>query len=110
MSLAHKQASALGWARVDPRPWRKTTALWRHLSGWVLQHCGHPTANYPWALYDPTGRMHLVGAVNGNPHFGTAWHACLEAMVFVERWGCWSIDNMNRVEREAPAQVRRRAA
>jgi hypothetical protein len=29
-------------------------ATWRHLpSGWVLHHCGHPTANWPYYLTHP---------------------------------------------------------
>lgn len=110
MSLSHKHAEALGWKRIDPKPWSKTSARWEHTSGWQLDHCAHPTANYPWALYDPTGRMHLQGSTTGNPHFGNAWHDCLEAMAFVVKWGGWSIHNMNRIEREAPTQIRRRAA
>lgn len=52
----------MGWTRVDPRPWTtKLTARWRHTSGWQLGHCGHPTANYPWAIFDPEGRFRPPG-------------------------------------------------
>lgn len=35
---------------------------WSHCDGWLLEHCGHPTALHPWALYAPNGRMILTGA------------------------------------------------
>lgn len=34
--------------------------------GWIIEHCGHPTANYPYMLYDPDGNPHL--APNGRAH------------------------------------------
>lgn len=72
-----------GWRRIDPRPWSKCRARWIHKDGWKLDHCGHPTANHPWALYEPSGRMVLTGATLGNPHHGTAWDRLDEAMAFV---------------------------
>lgn len=63
-----------GWTRTDPRPWSKLNARWRHASGWTLEHCGHPTALWPWLLRDPTGLRVLTGVTMGNPpDFGTAW-------------------------------------
>ena len=50
-----------------PAPWRRTDggsgklfARYVHPSGYTIQHCGHPTANYPYALYGPDGRMILA--------------------------------------------------
>jgi hypothetical protein len=72
-----------GWRRIDPRPWSKCQARWIHTTGWKLDHCGHPTANNPWALYEPSGRMVLTGATVGNPTHGTAWHRLDEVFAFV---------------------------
>lgn len=51
--ISHKRMAHLGWIRVDPHPWSKCAAEWRHTSGWVLRHCGHPTALWPWFAIDP---------------------------------------------------------
>lgn len=107
MSLSHKQAATLGWQRVDPRPWTtKLSAHWRHSSGWELVHCGHPTANYPWALYDPKARMHCAGAAHGEPTHGMAWKNCIDAMTFVSTRGQEAIVTMDTVQRARPAEVR----
>lgn len=66
--------TSLGWRRTDPRPWRKLSARWAHLSGWTLEHCGHQTAHWPWILKDPQGLMHLTGGhYHGDPTLGTCW-------------------------------------
>jgi hypothetical protein len=51
--------AAARWTRTDDRPWRKCSARWTGPGGWRLEHCGHPTANWPWALYDAEGVMHV---------------------------------------------------
>lgn len=81
--VSHNFMGGLGWSRVDPRPWTKLGARWEHRDGWVLQHCGHPTANWPWALYDATGRMHCTGSAGGRPEFGRAWPSLKAAVEFV---------------------------
>lgn len=64
----------LGWVRVDPRPWKKTSALWKHRRGWSLVHCGHPTANWPYALVMPDRTIVCQGVRRGKPvNFGYAW-------------------------------------
>ena len=80
------EPEAPGWERVDPRPWTKTAARWKHPSGWELHHCGHPTANYPWALYDPTGRAVSRGwsFEPPAPNDRRAWRTLKEAFAFVE--------------------------
>lgn len=98
--------AALGWVRVDPEPWRGLRAHWQHTDGWALVHCGHPTALWPWALYDPQGRMHCTGfPVSGRPVFGTAWPALLDAAEYVKTHGPAAIEAMDREERTL---VRRR--
>jgi hypothetical protein len=84
--LSRAQIASSGWTRVDPRPWTKLHARWRHPAGWRLEHCGHPTALNPWALYAPTGEMVLTGALYAtppNPRYGTAWHTLAEVIPFV---------------------------
>jgi len=89
--MTYRRALELGWRRTDPRPWRKTSARWKHLDGSRLEHCGHPTALWPWAFYDATGRMVRSGAlregeldkeggrINRYTH-GTAWPDLQTAM------------------------------
>lgn len=72
-----------GWTRTDPRPWTKTAARWAHVAGWRLEHCGHPTATYPWALYAPAGWMVRTGVLHGNAAHGGAWSTLETAMGFV---------------------------
>lgn len=42
----------------------KMSACWVHTSGWWIQHCGHPTALWPYALMPPDGGPGVV-AFNG---------------------------------------------
>lgn len=84
--MSPKQMAAAGWTRVDPRPWSKLHARWLHAAGWRLEHCGHPTAIRPWALYSPAGDQILTGALHAtppNPRLGAAWVTLAEAMTFV---------------------------
>lgn len=74
--MSHARAARLGWTRVDPKPWGKLDARWRHESGWTLEHCGHPTALWPWDLHDPKGRRHLAAPRR-------AWTTLEQAMGYV---------------------------
>jgi hypothetical protein len=47
------------WRRIDKAP-GKLWACYAGPSGYRIEHCGHPTANWPWALYSPKGEL-LVG-------------------------------------------------
>lgn len=46
---------------VLPEPWRRTDDGWtgkcgaryEHPAGYHIEHCGHPTALWPYALYGP---------------------------------------------------------
>lgn len=31
-------------------------------SGWAIEHCGHPTANWPYFLEGPTGELFISGS------------------------------------------------
>jgi hypothetical protein len=105
-AVSHKRAAALGWTRVDPKPWSKLDALWLSSCGWRIEHCGHPTANWPWALYDPKGRMHLYGGRDGRPTCGVAWGNLEDAMSYVYEWGHDAVAAMNRDELERPNDIR----
>jgi hypothetical protein len=34
--------------------------IWRHRSGWVARHCGHPTALWPYYGLSPEGEILLA--------------------------------------------------
>lgn len=106
--ISHKQMGAQGWTRVDPKPWGKLNARWEHSAGWRLFHCGHPTAHWPWALYDPRGRQHCMGlAVSGSrPTFGCAFDSLCRAATYVTNMGRRAIAAMDHEERERPSDVR----
>lgn len=70
-----QRAAALGWECVY-RGLGKFTK-WEHRAGWRLEHCGHPTALWPWALYDPRGEMILQPS-------GRAWNTLPDAMQYVK--------------------------
>jgi hypothetical protein len=40
-------------------------ASWEHDSGWRVQHCGHPTSNWPYYLVDPKTHRTVL-AQNGH--------------------------------------------
>ena len=48
----------------EPFEWKRTPGLnvpahcTFELRGWVIRHCGHPTAHFPWMIHDPEGRSH----------------------------------------------------
>lgn len=61
----------LGWERIEkgaPFP------RFRHRDGWLLEHCGHPTANYPYLLTNRVGSVILTGVIDhDDPLLGRAW-------------------------------------
>ena len=75
-AISHSAMRRAGWERIDPRPWRKCAARWARPDGWRLEHCGHPTALWPLALYAPDGLMHV--AFNGR-----AWPSLSDAVAYV---------------------------
>jgi hypothetical protein len=84
--LTPAQMRRTGWVRSTGVGY--LSIWWTHQpSGWVIRHCGHPTANLPWALYAPDGFMHCTG---GNPpvldpSLGTAWRHVGQAADYVAR-------------------------
>lgn len=58
-----------------------------HPSGWIVAHCGHPTANYPWACIDPAGAVHRDGEGCSGPR---AFRYVGDAIAHAERHiGVW---------------------
>lgn len=56
-----------------------------HRAGWRIEHCGHPTALWPYLLIDPEGDIVLMGAAGPmrNPTYGTAWRTIQQAKDYV---------------------------
>lgn len=49
-----------GWTRLS-QPGNKCRTHWVHdASNWQLRHCGHPTANWPYYLINPTSLCTVV--------------------------------------------------
>lgn len=49
----------LGWTRLST-PGDKLRSMWRHESGILVRHCGHPTAIRPYYLIHPESGLPLV--------------------------------------------------
>jgi hypothetical protein len=43
------------WTRERIDPWG-AARVHRHRDGYVVEHCGHPTALWPWIVWDPDRR------------------------------------------------------
>lgn len=57
-----------GWSCTS-RPGDKLSARWVHdASGWMVFHCGHPTANWPYAAESPG----IPGCIVAS-HTGRGW-------------------------------------
>ena len=50
------------WRRVDPYR-GKLGSIYAHPAGYTIKHCGHPTAIWPYGLYDQGGDF--IPAPNG---------------------------------------------
>lgn len=87
--ISSKQLEAAGWRRVTDVHLGKLSARYEHRDGWQIQHCGHPTANWPNLLIDPNGEWVLGGAagVYKNPDYGRAWPTVRQAVDFVATIG-----------------------
>jgi hypothetical protein len=49
----------------------------KHVSGWLVRHCGHPTAHWPWTAESPTGERACAA-------HGHGWRTLAEAHEHVE--------------------------
>jgi hypothetical protein len=78
--ISPKELRLRGWS---PEP-KSRYRCYRHEAGWRIEHCGHPTALWPYLLIDPDGRIYLTGAaVSGNRAYGTAWPTIAAAVDYV---------------------------
>ncbi len=71
MKFSPKDAARAGWVRVSA-PGRKLGARWVHPSGWVVSHCGHPTANWPYSAEHPDTAGFVIAA-HGHGFRNLAW-------------------------------------
>lgn len=79
-TITSKELRSAGWS-ADPKP---AYRCYTHPSGWKIQHCGHPTALWPYLIFDPSGKPILTGAAFGNPAtYGTAWPTVSSAVDYV---------------------------
>lgn len=74
-----------GRRTILPAPWRrvdgsagKCGARYYHPAGYSIEHCGHPTALWPYALYGPDDVMILSPS-------GRAWSKLIHAALEVDR-------------------------
>jgi hypothetical protein len=68
--ISPKELNTKGWKPLGGR-------TYRHVTGWLIEHCGHPTALWPYALYDPSGKMILTPS-------GRAWPTVASAVDYVD--------------------------
>lgn len=88
MAISPKAMAALGWTALRRVP-NTCGRGYVHTAGWSIQHCGHPTANWPYLLVDPNGEWVLMGAqgVYRNPDYGRAWRTVEQAVEYVAQIG-----------------------
>lgn len=89
-----------GWSRIDPDRRGKLEAKYEHESGWRVEHCGHPTANHPYAVFDPAGHMHTTGGRPPihDPGLGYAWNDLATAFAYVAWRLAWERANPRGAE------------
>ena len=83
-----------GWRRLS-MVGDKTSTNWVHEeSGWQIQHCGHPTANWPYYAIDPE---HPADATM--THNGRGFRTLRQAMEAIEHVlaGRWRATDENCV-------------
>lgn len=99
MSRAVAVHSRPGWSRLS-RPGDKCRAYWEHTSGWIVRHCGHPTANWPYYAVDPAEPARTVVT-----HNGQGFRTLLDAFEAVEdvlagamvATNEWCVDGVRRI-------------
>lgn len=63
----------MSWTGYDKGVGRRLV----HSSGWIVRHCGHPTALYPWYLISPEG-------ISYTGRSGAAWTHQADAKLAAE--------------------------
>jgi hypothetical protein len=61
--------------------------VWKHESGWIVKHCGHPTALWPYYAVSPKGTM----LIHVKRAFGKLVYAqeAVEGRLRGEQTGTW---------------------
>ena len=69
-----------GWTLLTPveRYRGRCGALWQHVSGWHIEHCGHPTANWPYFLWHSSRQLNVMS------HNGMGFTHLKETQLMVE--------------------------
>lgn len=72
-----------GWTRAGTEG--KLGAIYTHdVSGWVIRHCGHPTANWPYYGISPDAEHADEMLLTGGIGRGIGFRLLVEAQVAVE--------------------------
>jgi hypothetical protein len=61
MSRSHKHVANLRWRRIDGEKCKCGARYELGDTGWLVIHCGHPTANHPYYGESPDGEMIIAG-------------------------------------------------
>jgi hypothetical protein len=80
---AKKRRAREGWTRLGTEG--KLGAVYVHdASGWVIRHCGHPTANWPYYGEHPKLLRPGEMLTSGGVYLGYAFRTVLDAQLVVE--------------------------
>lgn len=75
------------WIKIKSDPHGGKFLIFEHpYSGWQIEHCGHPTANWPYTLTSPDG-WHLIVGPNGRgfPNLAAAKAGVAEILAGISR-------------------------
>lgn len=82
IATAKTRRARPGWAAVGDRPTNGKAQASQHLaSGWVVAHCGHPTANWPFYAKHAS----LADKACVVTHNGLGWRTLALAQEAIER-------------------------
>lgn len=80
LQLEEKPAPVPAWECVYRGAYGKCGNVYLHsASGWTVEHCGHPTANFPYLVVDADGYSHT------NPLNGRGFQRLALAKSYVEQ-------------------------
>lgn len=59
-AAAKRRRERPGWERLSAPGLPTCAGRFEHRSGWLVEHCGHPTALWPYLLVPPGGGQPVV--------------------------------------------------